>query len=98
MTNKELLLMFERRLRNYVDKNGKIDAFDLERCTTAALAEVMADEVNSTPVQKFLFVEDGSVDTDELEEILSTKNPEIKLVVYRQGASKPELVDVGEVK
>lgn len=46
------------------------------------------------PVKQFLFVEDGSVDTDELYEILERKNPEIQLVVYRQGGIRPELVEV----
>lgn len=46
------------------------------------------------PYEKFLFVEDGSVFTDELETSLMLNNPEIKLIVYRQGAPKPELVDI----
>lgn len=50
------------------------------------------------PYTKFLFVEDGSVDTDSLEKDLRKKNPEIKIVVYRQGASVPQLVDIKETK
>ena len=98
MTNKEMLLIVERKLRYYADENGKIDIKDLERCITGAVAELDIREKESAPIQKFLFVEDGSVDSDELEEILSEKNPEIKVVVYRQGAAKPELVDISEVK
>ena len=48
----------------------------------------------SKPIKKFLFVEDGSVDIDELEESLEQTNPEIKVVVYRQGGTRPQLVDV----
>ena len=47
---------------------------------------------------KFLFCEDGSVDTDSLEKDLRKHNPEIKVVVYRQGASVPLLVDIKESK
>lgn len=44
-------------------------------------------------VKKFLFVEDGSVDLDELETKLAN-NPEIAIVVYRQGSLPPQLVDI----
>lgn len=50
------------------------------------------------PYTKFLFVEDGSVDTDSLEKDLRKRNPEIKIVVYRQGAQMPQLVDIKELK
>lgn len=46
-----------------------------------------------TKVKKFLFVEDGSVDTDELGRQLEN-NPEIAIVVYRQGSLPPQLVDI----
>ena len=44
-------------------------------------------------IEKFLFVEDGTVDVDELTETLSKKNPEIYVVVYRQGGRQPELIN-----
>ena len=50
------------------------------------------------PYTKLLFCEDGSVDTDDLEKELRKHNPEIKVVVYRQGASVPLLVDIKESK
>lgn len=50
--------------------------------------------IASTHIKQFLFVEDGSVDSDNLIETLETKNPEIKVVVYRQGAVRPQLVDM----
>lgn len=50
------------------------------------------------PYTKFLFIEDGSVDTDSLEKDLRKHNPEIKIVVYRQGATMPQLVDIKEQK
>lgn len=46
-----------------------------------------------TKVKKFLFVEDGSVDTDDLAAQLEN-NPEIAIVFYRQGSLPPQLVDI----
>lgn len=54
--------------------------------------------IASTPIKQFLFVEDGSVDSDKLIETLGTKNPEIEVVIYRQGASMPKLIDKEQVK
>ena len=48
-----------------------------------------------TPKTKFLYVEDGSVDVDELASDLYMTNPEIKIVVYRQGSTIPVLSDKG---
>ena len=48
------------------------------------------------PYKKFMFVEDGSVDIEQLEEEMEAKHPEIKVIVYRQGANKPEFLDLGE--
>lgn len=42
--------------------------------------------------RKLLFVEDGSVDVDELKETVEGLN--INIVVYRQGSEKPMLVEV----
>lgn len=47
-----------------------------------------------TPKTKFLCVEDGSVDVDELSETLYTTNPEIKVVVYRAGGAIPVIKEV----
>lgn len=41
--------------------------------------------------QKILLVEDGSVDIDDLEDWCGRQN--IKLIVYRNGASKPEFLE-----
>ena len=46
------------------------------------------------PYTKFLFVENGSVDTDSLEKDLRKRNPEIKVIVYRQGAAMPQIVEL----
>lgn len=49
------------------------------------------------PYTKFLFVEDGSVLAETIRNI-EERNPEIKVVVYRQGANAPQLVDIKESK
>ena len=41
-------------------------------------------------MNKVLFVEDGSVDVVELQEML----PEVPIIIYRQGSLKPEFRDV----
>ena len=45
------------------------------------------------PYKKFMFVEDGSVDIDYLIEELDTKNPDIKVIVYRQGSKPPFIIE-----
>lgn len=40
---------------------------------------------------KYWLIEDGSVDVDELQEFIDEKNLKIKIIIYRQGATKPEL-------
>lgn len=42
---------------------------------------------------KLLLVEDGSVDVDELQRFFDEQDMKIKIVIYRQGAPKPELKD-----
>ena len=44
-------------------------------------------------IKKFLFIEDGSVLSETVEEV-EQRNPEIKVIIYRQGASMPNLVGV----
>nr|DAM56595.1 MAG TPA: hypothetical protein [Caudoviricetes sp.] len=52
------------------------------------------NEIRRIPkIKKFLFVEDGSVDIGDLGKRLAG-NPEIAVVVYRQGSLPPQLVDV----
>lgn len=46
------------------------------------------------PYKKFLFVEDGSIEWEELQIELEKTNPEIKLIVYRQGSKMPDLIDI----
>ena len=41
-----------------------------------------------SPVKQFMFIEDGSVDLSELDD-LERRNPGIKIVVYKQGSAWP---------
>lgn len=40
---------------------------------------------------KYWLIEDGSLDVDELQQFIDENNLKIKIIVYRQGAEKPEL-------
>ena len=40
---------------------------------------------------KYWLIEDGSVDTDELQQFIDENNLKIKIIIYRQGSIKPEL-------
>lgn len=40
---------------------------------------------------KYWLIEDGSLDVDELQQFIDENNLKIKIIVYRQGAVKPEL-------
>ena len=55
----------------------------------AECVEVVEDCSKSKPKHKILLVEDGSVDVDYIAE-----NFDIKCIVYRQGANKPEWLEV----
>lgn len=40
---------------------------------------------------KYLLVEDGSIDVDELQNFFDENNQKIKIIIYRQGSIKPEI-------
>ena len=40
---------------------------------------------------KYWLIEDGSLDVDELQQFIDENNLKIKIIVYRQSATKPEL-------
>ena len=65
-----------------VNFNDKINFVPKEYC------EVVEETIGT---KKVLLVEDGSVDVDYIEEELG-----IKCIIYRQGANKPEWLDMGE--
>lgn len=71
----------------HVDKDRLIP-INPENC------EVIEEDVPTKTVgssNKILLVEDGSVDTDDLEEWCDERG--IKLVVYRNGGTKPEFLE-----
>lgn len=73
----------------HVDK-GLMFGFDPD-CVEIVTAELAAvEEQTVEPTRKILLVEDGSVDVDELAEWCADNS--IKLIVYRQGANKPEFL------
>lgn len=97
-TQKELLLLMERDIRRCANEDGMVSMKDIEREFAQVLTFLDEEAFKNTPIKKFIFVEDGTVDTDELEEELRLRSPETKLVVYRQGGRPPECVEVGGVK
>ena len=40
---------------------------------------------------KYWIIEDGSVDVEDLQQFINENNLRIKIIVYRQGSTKPEL-------
>ena len=46
---------------------------------------------NKTEKWKYWLIEDGSLDVDESQQFIDENNLKIKIIVYRQGAAKPEL-------
>lgn len=70
----------------------KIHIEDIKR----KLAEEQMREEAKKPYKKFMFIEDGSVDIDDLIFEMERTNPEIKVIVYRQGSNRPELLDIKE--
>lgn len=97
-TINEVLLIVEKNLMKRANRKGKVDIKDIENELLDARIAVHDAENEAKPIKKFIFVEDGSVDTDELEETLAERNPEIKVIVYRQGACPPVLKDITEVE
>lgn len=68
---------------------------DIDRIKYAMLQQKEENKRNK-PIKKFLYIEDGSVDIDQIISELERTNPEIKVIVYRSGANMPKLLDVGE--
>ena len=55
--------------------------------------KVLVDDLQSVSVEQFMFIEDGSIDITNLRD-LKKRNPEIKIVVYRQGSACPVIKEV----
>lgn len=56
--------------------------------------QVLINELGSQSADALLFVEDGSVNIEKLRRTLKKRNPEIEIVVYRQGSAMPIVRDL----
>ena len=54
--------------------------------------EVLMRGLRNVYIEQFLFVEDGSIKETDIREI-KRRNPEIKVVIYRQGSPAPIVQD-----
>lgn len=54
---------------------------------------VLMEDLRNVSVEQFMFIEDGSIDMHKLRD-LKKRNPEIKIVVYRQGSVCPIIKEV----
>ena len=59
-------------------------------CVNGEDCEEIEEPEKEAPTSQILMVEDGSVDVDDLAEWCADNS--IKLIVYRQGANKPEFL------
>lgn len=69
-----------------------VDECQVEVLSVEPTEEVKQNEIIPNKQQKILLVEDGSVDIDNLEEWCNEND--IKLIVYRSGANKPEWLNL----
>lgn len=105
MNNKEQRAFLDKIFKQMLDGIGDTEFYchnkaGDEKCemgidlTYDILKEVWQEQKEHISYDKFLFIEDGSVDFDELKKELEKTNPEIKVIVYRQGSNMPQLVDI----
>ena len=102
MEDRETMNVFtlKRIIREELDEiaiigNTSLDIKDTGYITDALVSAIQKKKL--VRVKKFLFVEDGSVDLDELGN-LGITNPEIKVLVVRQGGRIPELIDTSNME
>jgi len=81
----------EKYLKKADDDEGFIGVNVLIDLINKLDYQLKEEEKRLTPKTKFLYIEDGSVDVDALEADLFETNPEIKVIVYRQGSCPPIL-------
>lgn len=55
--------------------------------------KVLMNDLRSASVEQFMSIEDGSIDLADIRD-LKKRNPEIKVIVYRQGSVCPVIKDV----
>ena len=54
--------------------------------------EVLMRGLRNVYIEQFMFVEDGSIKEKDIKEI-KRRNPEIKVIIYRQGSPAPIVQD-----
>ena len=54
--------------------------------------KVLVHGLRNVYIEQFLFVEDGSIKETDIKEI-KRRNPEIKVIIYRQGSPAPIVQD-----
>ena len=54
--------------------------------------EVLMRGLRNVYIEQFMFVEDGSIKEKDIKEI-KRRNPEIKVIIYRQGSPAPIIQD-----
>lgn len=55
--------------------------------------KVLVDDLRSVSVEQFMFIEDGSINLADIRD-LKKRNPEIKVIIYRQGSVCPIIKEV----
>lgn len=55
--------------------------------------ERVISDMSDKSIEQFMFVEDGSLKEKDIKEI-KRRNPEVKIVVYRQGSPAPIIHDL----
>lgn len=100
MTYYEIVLFVRKQIATNAVIDENANTVTMDRNGVDRIAEAVAEEICKEPkpkkIKRFLFVEDGSVDFEELETRIEMTNPETYLIRYRQGSAKPELVEVKE--
>lgn len=83
--------IFESLVTQTIVQEKGLTGEDIGKIANRLLFDIQM--ANYTKVEKFLFVEDGSCDTEDIKS-LYISNPEIKVIIIRQGGRMPELKEV----
>lgn len=79
--------------RNIVEDIFKSVGFEASEEQIRKAREVLMSDMSDKPIEQFMFVEDGSLKEKDIKEI-KRRNPEVKIVVYRQGSPAPIIHDL----
>lgn len=81
--------------RNIVEDIFKSIGFEASEEQILKAREVLISDMSDKykTIEQFMFVEDGSLKEEDIKEI-KRRNPEVKIVVYRQGSPAPIIHDL----